>query len=113
MPTGCRTRSEPAGLGGDRLRPGRVERRRLAARRRPGSPVSSSTPFAASSPGRDVTVDLGVMDERARVTAGQRLRARSDRSRLDSRRRVYAVASGKGGVGKSTVTAHLSVALAG
>ena len=72
---------------------------------------------AASAPGvTDVALDVGVMtpDERRALT--ERLRggraAREMPFGPDSLTRVIAVTSGKGGVGKSTVTANLAVALA-
>ncbi|HWI31852.1 MAG TPA: Mrp/NBP35 family ATP-binding protein [Microbacterium sp.] len=72
---------------------------------------------AASVPGvRSVDVAVGVMtpDERRALT--DRLRggraARAMPFGPDSLTRVIAVTSGKGGVGKSTVTANLAVALA-
>jgi len=64
----------------------------------------------------EVTVDVGVMtpDERRALT--ERLRggraARQMPFGPDSLTRVILVSSGKGGVGKSTVTANLAVALA-
>ena len=64
----------------------------------------------------EVTVDVGVMtpDERRALT--ERLRggraARQMPFGPDSLTRVILVTSGKGGVGKSTVTANLAVALA-
>jgi ATP-binding protein involved in chromosome partitioning len=64
----------------------------------------------------EVTVDVGVMtpDERRALT--ERLRAGRPARQMpfgpDSLTRVILVTSGKGGVGKSTVTANLAVALA-
>jgi ATP-binding protein involved in chromosome partitioning len=63
---------------------------------------------------RTVDVTFTVMDERRRAAVGHRLQeTRIPLSgALGGGPRVYAVASGKGGVGKSTVTANLAVAMA-
>jgi ATP-binding protein involved in chromosome partitioning len=69
---------------------------------------------AASVEGvREVTVRLGVMAPERRAALSERLRGeRRNPFGPDSLTRVVAVTSGKGGVGKSTVTANLAVALA-
>ncbi|KQQ10623.1 Mrp/NBP35 family ATP-binding protein [Rathayibacter sp. Leaf296] len=82
---------------------------------------------AASAIERDVTeavsgtpgvtaarVSVGVMTPTQRTALTERLRGakRTMPFGPDSLTRVYAVTSGKGGVGKSTVTANLAVALA-
>ena len=59
----------------------------------------------------DVEVTFSALSERERLALAGRLRG-ADGSRLDSRAQVYAVASGKGGVGKSTVAANVAVTLA-
>ena len=63
-----------------------------------------------------VEVTLGALSERERLDLAARLRGSRPRGTHQfgdgSATRVYAVASGKGGVGKSTVTANLAVALA-
>jgi ATP-binding protein involved in chromosome partitioning len=55
----------------------------------------------------EVAVEFGAMSEHERLALAQRLRPGLSEDTL-----VYAVASGKGGVGKSTVAANLAVALA-
>jgi ATP-binding protein involved in chromosome partitioning len=69
---------------------------------------------AASVDGvQEVTVRLGVMAPERRAALSGRLRGeRTNPFGPDSLTRVVAVTSGKGGVGKSTVTANLAVALA-
>ncbi|MGW5573113.1 Mrp/NBP35 family ATP-binding protein [Nocardia thailandica] len=64
-----------------------------------------------------VTVDLDVMSDEQRTELRKQLRGDSAEpvipfAQPGSLTRVYAVASGKGGVGKSSVTANLAVALA-
>lgn len=62
----------------------------------------------------EVQVEFGVMSEPQRMALSQHLRSGSSRvgAALGSGPTVYAVASGKGGVGKSTVAANLAAALA-
>lgn len=64
---------------------------------------------------RDVTVDFAAMTARQRAELGDRLRKESRKVRgvlAGDGPVVFAIASGKGGVGKSTVTANMAVALA-
>lgn len=64
----------------------------------------------------DVTVDVTIMTKDERHALTEKLRAgraaRGMQFGPETLTRVYAVTSGKGGVGKSTVTANLAVALA-
>jgi ATP-binding protein involved in chromosome partitioning len=62
-----------------------------------------------------VTVDLGVMSDDQRQEMATRLRGGAPTrdvpfARPESLTRVYAVASGKGGVGKSSITVNLAAA---
>jgi ATP-binding protein involved in chromosome partitioning len=65
----------------------------------------------------DVVVDLGVMTTEQREALKTKLRGHGSArevpfSRPESLTRVYAIASGKGGVGKSSVTVNLAAAMA-
>lgn len=64
----------------------------------------------------EVSVELGVMSEEQRANVRTLLRGGAERvipfAQPGSLTRVYGIASGKGGVGKSSVTANLAVALA-
>ena len=66
---------------------------------------------------RHVTVDMDVMSDQQRTELRQKLRGNSEEPRIPfaeagSMTRVYCVASGKGGVGKSSLTVNLAVAMA-
>jgi ATP-binding protein involved in chromosome partitioning len=68
---------------------------------------------------REVRIDLDVMSDEQRRELQQRLRGASGKAereipfaRPGSLTKVYAIASGKGGVGKSSVTVNLAAALA-
>lgn len=72
---------------------------------------------AKVAPAAAVTVDMGVMTDEQRKSMQESLRGgRAEReipfAQAGSLTKVYAIASGKGGVGKSTVTVNLALAMA-
>jgi ATP-binding protein involved in chromosome partitioning len=85
----------------------------LITRDHPSAELLGSTVTAAASTVagmRRVEVELTRLPERARVELAEKLRAGT--RPVTATPRIYAVASGKGGVGKSTITANLAVAMA-
>ena len=60
----------------------------------------------------EVQVDVAVLSEEATAALADRLRPTHKPGAQGSRTRVLAIASGKGGVGKSSVTTNVAVALA-
>jgi ATP-binding protein involved in chromosome partitioning len=72
--------------------------------------------IAAIQTSKKVSVQVGVMTQSDRDALKEKLRGgrpiRSNPFDADTYTRVYLVGSGKGGVGKSTLTANLAVALA-
>ena len=84
---------------------------------RPRSPSASPRAVGALAGVTAVRVDLGVMCEEQRKAMASMLRGGRAEPEVpfakpDSLTRVYAIASGKGGVGKSSVTVNLAAAMA-
>ncbi|MFN2479558.1 MAG: Mrp/NBP35 family ATP-binding protein [Pseudonocardiaceae bacterium] len=81
--------------------------------------TSRVTTAVSAVPGiRAVRVELDVMSDTQRTALRQQLRGTAEEPRIPfaepgSLTRVYCIASGKGGVGKSSVTVNLAVAMAG
>jgi ATP-binding protein involved in chromosome partitioning len=80
--------------------------------------TSRVTTAVSAVPGvRDVRVELDVMSDAQRTALRRQLRGSAEEPRIPfaepgSLTRVYCVASGKGGVGKSSVTVNLAAAMA-
>ncbi len=80
--------------------------------------TSRVTKAVLTVPGvRDVRVELDVMSDTQRTALRRQLRGNAEEPRIPfaepaSLTRVYCVASGKGGVGKSSVTVNLAAAMA-
>jgi ATP-binding protein involved in chromosome partitioning len=80
--------------------------------------TSRVTTAVRALPGvRDVRVELDVMSDAQRTALRRQLRGTAEEPRIPfaqpgSLTRVYCVASGKGGVGKSSVTVNLAAAMA-
>ena len=80
--------------------------------------TSRVTTAVSAVPGiREVQVELDVMSDAQRTALRQQLRGTTEEPRIPfaepgSLTRVYCIASGKGGVGKSSVTVNLAVAMA-
>jgi ATP-binding protein involved in chromosome partitioning len=80
--------------------------------------TSRVTTAVSAVPGiRGVQVELDVMSDAQRTALRQQLRGTTEEPRIPfaepgSLTRVYCIASGKGGVGKSSVTVNLAVAMA-
>ena len=78
--------------------------------------VQRVTAATSEVPGvTDVAVELGVMTDEQRTKMRESLRGPAKEilfNRPGSLTKIYAVASGKGGVGKSSITVNLAVALA-
>src|SRR6478735_5308388 len=80
--------------------------------------TSRVTTAVSAVPGiRDVRVELDVMSDAQRTALRRQLRGTAEEPRIPfaepgSLTRVYCIASGKGGVGKSSVTVNLAVAMA-
>ncbi|MDQ3760347.1 MAG: Mrp/NBP35 family ATP-binding protein [Actinomycetota bacterium] len=80
--------------------------------------TSRVTKAVSAVPGvRDVRVELDVMSDAQRTALRRQLRGNTEEPRIPfaepgSLTRVYCVASGKGGVGKSSVTVNLAAAMA-
>jgi ATP-binding protein involved in chromosome partitioning len=74
--------------------------------------VRGALEAAAGADGARADVVLEVLSEAEAGEVGERLRATGRQGAVGERTRVLGVSSGKGGVGKSSVTVNLAVALA-